>query len=124
MINRTVLVGRLTKDIQTKKTTGGVSKAEFTVACDRAGEGADFINCVAWRQPADYLGQYGRKGNLIGVDGRISTRSYEKDGRRIYVTEVTVDNVKLLSGKNEGTPAGFEMAPETPENEPEDLLPF
>lgn len=124
MINSVVLVGRLTKDVQVRKTTGGVSKSEFTVACDRIGTGADFISCVAWRQPADFIGQYGKKGNLVGVKGSITTRSYDKDGRRIYVTEVTADDVKLFSRSNEATPTETETAPETPENEFEDLLPF
>lgn len=124
MINSVVLVGRLTKDVQVRKTTGGVSKSEFTVACDRIGNGTDFISCVAWRQPADFIGLYGKKGSLVGVKGSITTRSYEKDGVRRYVTEVTADDVKLFPRSNEGTPAETETAPETPENEFEDLLPF
>ena len=123
MINNVVLVGRLTKDVQTRKTTGGISKAEFTVACDRIGTGADFISCVAWRQPADFIGQYGKKGNLVGVRGSITTRSYDKDGRRIYVTEVTADDVRLLQSKNEATPTETEKPQEWPEISP-DELPF
>ena len=122
MINSVVLVGRLTKDVQTRKTTGGISKAEFTVACDRIGTGADFISCVAWRQPADFIGQYGKKGNLVGVRGSITTRSYDKDGVKRYVTEVTADNVRLLSGKSEGEPTRTETAQEQPENEPWGVL--
>lgn len=118
MINRVILVGRLARDPDYRKTTGGVSKTTFTVACDKIGDGADFINCVAWRQPADFLGQHGRKGNTVGVDGRISTRTYEKDGRTVHVTEVTADNVRLLSGKNEGEPTERTTAQEQPENEP------
>lgn len=118
MINRAVLVGRLTKDPDYRKTTGGISKTQFTLACDRIGEGADFISCVAWRQPADFLGMHGKKGNMVGVDGRISTRTYEKDGRTVYVTEVTADNVRLLSGKNEGESTRTETPQEQPENEP------
>ena len=84
MINRVVLVGRLTRDVEVRKTQSGLSVAQFTVACDRRGRSqdnaqqtADFISCVAWRQPADFLGQYARKGALIGVDGRLQSRSYE-----------------------------------------------
>ena len=103
MINRVVLVGRLTRDVEVRKTQSGLSVAQFTVACDRRGRSqdnaqqtADFISCVAWRQPADFLGQYARKGALIGVDGRLQSRSYDRDGQRVYVTEVVADNVRLL----------------------------
>lgn len=97
MINREVLVGRLTKDCEVKKTQSGISTCSFTVACDRRGEGTDFINCVAWRQSADFLGQYAKKGALVGVDGHIQTRNYDdKDGKKIYVTEVVADTVMLL----------------------------
>ena len=123
MINSVVLVGRLTKDVQVRKTTGGVSKSEFTVACDRIGNGADFISCVAWRQPADFIGQYGKKGNLVGVRGSITTRSYDKDGVKRYVTEVTADDVKLFPRSNEPTPTETEKPQEWPEISP-DELPF
>ena len=105
MINRVVLVGRLTKDVEVRKTQTGLSVASFTVACDRRTsrsqdgnqQTADFINCVAWRQSADFLGQYARKGALVGVEGRIQTRSYDRqDGTKQYVTEVLCDNVSLL----------------------------
>ena len=108
MINRAVLVGRLTRDVEVRKTQSGISCAMFTVACDRNRKKdensneptADFISCVAWRQPADFLGQYARKGSLVGVDGRIQTRNYEKDGQRIYMTEVVADQVRLLESKS------------------------
>ena len=106
-MNRVELVGRLTKDVETRKTASGLSVANFTVACDRrkskdAAEGeptADFIACVVWRQGADYLGDYGRKGDQITVEGRIQTRNYEQDGRRVYVTEVAANEVHLLGGR-------------------------
>ena len=111
MINRAVLVGRLTMDVEVRKTQSGISCAMFTVACDRNRKRdensneptADFISCVAWRQPADFLGQYAHKGSLVGVDGRIQTRNYEKDGQRIYVTEVVADNLRLLESKGSTT---------------------
>lgn len=109
MINRVVLVGRLTKDVEVRKTQSGLSVASFTVACDRnrraqdnSQQTADFINCVAWRQSADFLGQYAHKGALIGVDGRIQTRSYDRnDGTKVYVTEVVCDSVQLLESKSQ-----------------------
>lgn len=109
MINRVILVGRLTKDVEVRKTQSGLSVAQFTVACDRRfsrqdsssqQQTADFISCVAWRQSADFLGSYAKKGNLVGVEGRIQTRNYDdKDGRRVYVTEVVCDNVQLLESR-------------------------
>lgn len=118
MINRVVLVGRLARDPDMRKTSGGITKTTFTVACDKRGQGADFISCVAWRQPADFIGTYGKKGNVVGVDGSLTTRQYEKDGRTVYATEVTADNVRLFSGKNEGEPTEKGMAQETRENGP------
>ena len=94
MINRVVLTGRLTRDLELRRTQSGTSVVSFTLAVDRnfRREGqpeADFINCVAWRQSADFLGQYARKGALVGVEGRIQTRSYDRqDGTKQYVTEV------------------------------------
>ena len=107
MINSVVLVGRLTRDVELRKTRTNLSVATFTLACDRRfsknqGDGsnqtADFISCVAWRQSADFLAQYDKTGNIVAVEGRISTRSYDgQDGKKVYVTEVTCDNVQLLS---------------------------
>ena len=112
MINRVVLVGRLTKDVEVRKTSSGLSVASFTVACDRRGarnqdagsmqQTADFISCVAWRQTADFLGAYAKKGAMVGVDGRIQTRNYDgADGRKVYVTEVVADSVQLLESRSQ-----------------------
>jgi len=125
MINRVVLVGRLTKDVEVRKTQSGISVAQFTVACDRRftrgqdnnnQQTADFINCVAWRQSADFLGQYARKGAMVGVEGRIQTRNYDNaQGQRVYVTEVVADNVSLLESRAQSearasqAPAGFQQ---------------
>lgn len=107
MINRVILVGRLTKDPILRKTANGTSVATFTVACDRrySSQGqekqADFISCVAWRQSADFLSQYASKGRLVGVEGRIQTRSYDdQTGKRVYVTEVVCDSVQLLDSRS------------------------
>ena len=109
MINKVILVGRLTKDPELRKTANNTSVLSFTVACNRRfgnnqngnQQSADFINCVAWNQSADFLSRYANKGSLVGIEGRISTRNYEKDGRTVYVTEVTCENVQLLSSRNE-----------------------
>ena len=108
MINRVVLVGRLTKDPDLRYTPNGVPVASFTLAVNRTfskqqGEReADFINCVVWRKPAENVANYLKKGSLAGVDGRIQTRNYEgQDGRRVYVTEVVAESVHFLEPKNE-----------------------
>ena len=110
MINRVILVGRLTRDVEVRKTASGLSVATFTVACDRRmargqdgnnQQSADFISCVAWRQAADFLGSYARKGALVGVEGRIQTRSYDRDGQKVYVTEIVCDTVNLLESKSQ-----------------------
>lgn len=105
MINRAVLVGRITRDIDLKKTPNGASVIQFTLACNRKVKqqgqpDADFINCVAWNKVADIMAQYLHKGSLIGVEGRIQTRSYDdRDGKRIYITEVHTDSVQFLETK-------------------------
>lgn len=108
MINRVVLVGRLTRDPELRTTGSGISVATFTLAVDRQftnaqGErGADFISCVIWRKSAENFCSFTSKGSLVGVDGRIQTRSYDnKDGQRVYVTEVIVDNFALLESRKD-----------------------
>lgn len=105
MINNVVLVGRLTKDVEVKKTQSGLSVASFTVACDRRlsqeqrnnnEQSADFISCVAWRGSADFLGNYAHKGDTVGVEGRIQTRTYDRDGQKVYVTEIVANSVSIL----------------------------
>ena len=106
MINRVVLTGHLTKDPELKTTQSGLSVAQVVIGVQRqfarkGGEReADFISCVAWRRTAENIAKYFRKGQLIGVDGRIQTRSYDdKNGQRVYVTEVVVDNFAFLSSQ-------------------------
>ena len=107
MINRTILVGRLTRDPELRYTQGGTAVASFTLAVNRQftnsqGEReADFINCVIWRKAAENFANLTHKGSLVGIDGRIQTRNYEnKQGNRVYVTEVVVDNFSLLESRN------------------------
>lgn len=106
MINRVVLVGRITKDVELRKTQSGISIASFTVACDRPSKKgeektADFIRCSAWRQPAEFLGAYAKKGDIVAVDGRIQTGSYERNGYTQYTTDIVADQVRILSGKRD-----------------------
>lgn len=109
MINNTVLVGRLTKDVELRYTPSNVAVATFTLAVNRTfknenGEReADFINCVMWRQQAENLANWAKKGALIGITGRIQTRSYDnQQGQRVYVTEVVAETFQLLESKGQG----------------------
>ncbi len=105
MINRVVLTGRLTRDLELRRTQSGTSVVSFTLAVDRnfRREGqpeADFINCVAWNRQADTMAQYLHRGSLIGVDGRLQTRNYEnQQGQRVYITEVLVESFAFLESR-------------------------
>ena len=102
MINKAILVGRLTKDVELRKTPNGASVVQFTLAVGRRikKEGqaeADFINCVAWNKTAELMAQYLQKGAQIGIEGRIQTRKYDdKDGKTVYITEVWCDSLTFL----------------------------
>ncbi|HEJ7676998.1 TPA: single-stranded DNA-binding protein [Staphylococcus aureus] len=107
MLNRIVLVGRLTKDPELRSTPNGVNVGTFTLAVNRTftnaqGEReADFINVVVFKKQAENVKNYLSKGSLAGVDGRLQTRSYDnKDGQRVFVTEVVADSVQFLEPKN------------------------
>lgn len=106
MMNRVILVGRLTKDPELRYTPNGVAVANFTLAVNRTftnqqgDRDADFINCVVWRRPAENVANFLKKGSLAGVDGRIQTRSFEgQDGKRVYITEVVAESVQFLEPK-------------------------
>lgn len=107
MINTVTLVGRLTKDPELRTTTSGTGVATFTLAVNRdfkdanGNREADFINCVAWRKTAEILASYAKKGSLVGLIGRIQTRSYEnQQGNRVFVTEVVVERFNLLESRS------------------------
>ncbi|MFB9279284.1 single-stranded DNA-binding protein [Cohnella cellulosilytica] len=107
MLNRVILIGRLTRDPELRYTPAGVAVTQFTLAVDRSFSGnreereADFIPIVTWRQLAETCANYLRKGRLAAVEGRIQVRNYENnEGRRVYVTEVIADNVRFLESPN------------------------
>jgi len=107
-MNKTFLVGHLTKDPELRYLSNNTAVATFTVAVNRTyanqnGEReADFINVVVWRKQAENVKKYLSKGSLVGIDGRIQTRNYEnQEGKRVYVTEVVADNVQFLGSKNQ-----------------------
>lgn len=107
MLNRVILIGRLTRDPEMRYTPSGVAITQFTLAVDRpfSGQGgereADFIPVVTWRQLAETCANYLRKGRLTAVEGRIQVRNYDNnEGKRVYVTEVIADNVRFLESGN------------------------
>ncbi|MBQ9530469.1 MAG: single-stranded DNA-binding protein [Eubacterium sp.] len=114
MINTVALMGRLTYDPELRSTPSGVSVIRFQVACDRnyqrSGEErqADFIDCVAWRQTAEFISRYFRKGSMIAVEGSIQTSNYtDKDGNKRKQVEVVANNVSFCGSKAEsGTESG------------------
>ena len=106
MINSVCLVGRLTRDPELKYTGNNIAVASFSLAVNRNFKDAngeretDFINCVIWRQKAEDLANWAKKGALIGITGRIQTRSYEnQQGQRVYVTEVVAENFQMLESR-------------------------
>ena len=102
-MNSVCLIGRLTKDAQERRTQNGTPVISFTLAVDRRkkDDGADFISCIAWDKSAETIAKYVHKGDLFGVTGYIQTRSYEKDGRRNYATEVVTTGFQFLERKRE-----------------------
>lgn len=116
-MNRTVLVGRLTRDPEMRVSQSGVAVTSFNLAVNRpfpskdGKQEADFINCVTFKKQAENVNQYLKKGSLCGVDGRIQTRNYEnKDGQRVYVTEVVCDSVQFLDSKGSNNDSGGQQS--------------
>lgn len=107
MINNVVLIGRLTRDVELRYTPTNVAVATFTLAVNRNFKNADgereadFINCIMWRQQAENLANWTKKGMLVGITGRIQTRSYEnQQGQRVYVTEVVAESFQVLEKRD------------------------
>jgi len=130
-VNRIVLIGRLTKDVDLRYTPNGVGVATFSLAVDRDRKNAqgeketDFINIVVWRQLAELCANYLSKGKMAAVEGRMQNSNYEKDGVKHYKTEIIADNVQFLSAwdKREEEPAEPQAAAQVP-GVPDDDLPF
>lgn len=122
MINNVTLIGRLTRDAELRYTPSNIATAQFNVACNRNfknanGEyDADFINCVMWREQAERFCNWTKKGMLVGITGRIQTRSYEgNDGKRVYVTEIVAENFQVLE-KRDNTANQNSMTEQMPPN--------
>ena len=127
-MNKIILIGRSTKDIELKQTTAGASVAEFSIAVNRSFKNAngeyesDFFNCVAFSKLAETISKYVKKGDMFGLEGRLQTRNYtNREGKKVYVTEIVVENVEFLQQKKqEEKPQWEELTDETPFDE----LPF
>lgn len=132
MLNSVVLVGRLTKDPELRYTPSNQAVATFSLAVNRNFKGqngereADFINCVIWRQQAENLANWVKKGALIGITGRIQTRSYEnQQGQRVYVTEVVSETFQLLESRKDreaGQSQGYSQPDFSRQAEPMNIL--
>ncbi|NLZ94953.1 MAG: single-stranded DNA-binding protein [Bacteroidales bacterium] len=114
MLNRVILMGRISQDIELKQTPSGVSVLSFNVAVERSfvkqGEErqADFISCVAWRQQAEFISKYFSKGRMIALEGNLRTRNYEdKNGSKHYVTEVYVDSVSFTGEAKQSSGSSY-----------------
>ncbi|HGH9766942.1 TPA: single-stranded DNA-binding protein [Streptococcus pyogenes] len=125
MINNIVLVGRMTKDAELRYTASQVAVATFTLAVNRRfkeqnGEReADFINCVIWRQSAENLANWAKKGALIGVTGRIQTRNSEnQQEQRVYVTEVVAESFQMLESRNSQQQSGQDNSSQNDNSQP------
>ena len=105
MLNQTVIVGRIVKDLELHETENGNKVAQLTLAVPRSFKNpngeyeTDFIPCVLWRGVAENTAEYCKKGDLVGIKGRIQTRSYEQEDDIKYVTEVIAEKVTFLSSK-------------------------
>ena len=106
-MNKIIIIGRATKDIEQKQTTSGTAVATFSVAVKRTfksnGEQeSDFFDCVAYSKTAELISKYVKKGDMIGIEGRLQTRNYtNKEGKKVYVTEIIAENVEFLQSKKQ-----------------------
>ena len=108
MLNKVILIGRTTKEVELRRTSSGTAVSTFTLAVDNrfvlkdGKPSTDFISCVAWANTAETMEKYVRKGALIAVEGRIQTRNYDnKDGNKVYITEVVVENMRMLESRGD-----------------------
>ena len=126
-MNKTILIGRLCRDIELNTLPSGSLKAKFTIAVDRrkADGGADFIVCSAWGKTAELLNQYVHKGDKVGIVGRITTGEYTgKDGIKRFTTEVIVDDVEFLERKKTAEQPGPHANAWQEVTEDDNSLPF
>ena len=129
-MNKIILIGRLTKDPEVRSTSTGITTANFTVAAQRpfknknGEQEADFLPCVAFRNSADFISKYFKKGSMICVEGRVQTRNYDaQDGTKRYVTEVVVENAEFDGKKNDSSTSSNNAYVDAPSEAPIDEMP-
>ena len=116
-MNKVCLIGRITRDPELRYTSSNIPSVRFTLAVNRTFQNqngereADFINIVAWRNQAENVKKYVSKGSLVAVEGRIQTGSYDKDGQKVYTTDVVADNVQFLESKTQSQNRTEEVTP-------------
>lgn len=113
-MNKVIIIGRNTKDIELKQTTSGISVAEFSVAVKRSFKNgdneSDFFNCVSYSKLAETISRYVKKGDQIGIEGRLQIRNYtNREGNKVYVTEIIVENCEFLQTKKQEEPNTTEL---------------
>lgn len=113
-MNKVILIGNLTRDPELRRTNSGLAVCTFTLAVNRPKNKdgvsqADYITVQTWRTSAENCAKYLSKGRKVAVAGKLATRSYDKDGRKIYVTEVVADDVEFLSPRNQQNDAGYQL---------------
>ena len=132
-MNKAILIGRLTKDVDFRKGDNDKTSARFNLAVNRRFKNtngdteADFPSCVAFGKTAEFINNYFKKGSAIAITGRIQTGSYEKDGKTVYTTDVVVDEAEFVESKGNGGSDNTKAdtkAPETSASEEDDDLPF
>ena len=102
-MNKFIGIGRITKDIELAYTQDGKAVAKYTLAINGYNDTTDFLNCVTWNKQAENLKKYCGKGSQIAVEGRVSVRNYEnKEGKKVYVTEIVTNNIMFLDSKKNG----------------------
>jgi single-strand DNA-binding protein len=130
-MNKVIIIGRNTKDIELKQTTSGTAVAEFSIAVKRPFKNAngenesDFFNCIAFSKLAETIGKYVKKGDQVGIEGRLQTRNYtNREGKKVYVTEIIVENVEFLQSKKQDEPQFETTNVNFEEASPDEDLPF
>lgn len=119
-MNKVILIGRITKDVEVKNTSSQTPFTQFSVAVDRKYKDAngqrqaDFINCVAWRNTATFISQYFHKGSKIAIVGTLQTRSYEQNGNKVFITEVLVEEAEFVESKQGNTQPKADTKPVAP----------
>ena len=131
-LNKVILIGNLGKEPEVRSTPGGQTVANFSIATKekytkKDGEKVDkteWHRIVMWGKVAEIAGKYLKKGSLVCIEGKIVTRSYDKDGAKVYTTEIIANEMKMLGGKQDSSQSSFEAAPAPQFTQPDDDLPF